>query len=347
MKAQAPLSAVGKCGAAWRAAFGSLYFWSCVVYLVYTMQALAVDYCAVTRPAQSVLYNVSAPTVDDPYFYDAYFYDEPSPACDENGYTSINRQYEALASVHLVSAFMYGGAWRSWFAAHAATTPTWALALILAPEALNVAEAALYIYTSTLYAPLSVPSAENACYSDPACAGYDRLHRLELAAAVLSLAASVLWIWSWWYTFERGPGRGLSIFDPDLYSSLLLLVPSIMYVVYNVQIIADPVSYGTNFLYKAADAVFFVGAVLYVVAAMRDNGVFFFLPFVPGCAHNFDGEVAAEAAVTPSTARSAASRRGGAAKSADQETEQEGGGDKSTAVIVSRSRGSGGAAAAE
>ena len=29
---------------------------------------------------------------------------------------------------------------------------------------------------------------------------------------------------------------------------------------------------------------YFVGAVLYLLAALRDCGVFFWLPFVPGCA---------------------------------------------------------------
>ena len=40
-----------------------------------------------------------------------------------------------------------------------------------------------------------------------------------------------------------------------------------MYVAYNVQIIQDPATYGTNFLYKKADVVFFVGAALYLAAA--------------------------------------------------------------------------------
>ena len=66
-----------------------------------------------------------------------------------------------------------------------------------------------------------------------------------------------------------------------------------MYVAYNVQIIQDPASYGTNFLYKKADAVFFVGAALYLAAALRDCGVFFFLPFVPGCAFDFGAEAKA------------------------------------------------------
>ena len=66
-----------------------------------------------------------------------------------------------------------------------------------------------------------------------------------------------------------------------------------MYVAYNVQIIQDPASYGTNFLYKKADVVFFVGAALYLAAALRDCGVFFFLPFVPGCAFDFGAEAKA------------------------------------------------------
>jgi len=334
MKSSSPATALDKCGVAWRAALASFYVWSCVVYLVYTSQALAVDYCSVSRPSRSVFSNTSAPTVDDPYYYYAVTEVVPDPSCDESGYTSVNRQFVALAAVHLLSAFMYAGAWRGWFAKNAASTPAWALALILLPEALNVAEAALYIYTSTLYAPLSVPDKGNACYADADCAGYHRLHRLELAAAVISLLASVFWAWSWWYTFQRGPGRGLSVYDPDLYSTLLLLVPSVMYVVYNAQIIADPTTYGDNFLYKKADAVYFVGAVLYLVAALRDCGVFFFLPFVPGCAFDFDATAPADLFTLRTTAAA-----GGAAKGAA------GGGETSTSVVVGRRRGSGAASA--
>ena len=250
-KAAAPPPATfsGRCGAAWAAAAGSLYVWACVVYLVYCMQALAVDHCDLTHPAHSVNTSLATPTgiADDPYLYSYYEYEEPSPVCDERGFTSVNRQYVALAAVHLVTAFMYGAAWRGWFAAHAASAPLWARALILVPEALNVVEAALYLYTSTLYAPLSVVGADNACNADPDCPGYHRLHRLELAAAAVEMAAALLWAWSWWYTHERGRGRGLTPFDPDLWSSLLLIAPSAMYIAYNVQIIRDPSTYGSNY----------------------------------------------------------------------------------------------------
>ena len=226
MKSAPPATALGRCRVAWAAAAASLYVWACVIYLVYCCQALAVDFCDVTHPAHMVNTSLTTPTGDpnDPYYYSYYEYEEPAPVCDEAGDTPINRQYVALAAVHLVSAFVYAGAWRPWYAAHGASAPLWARVLIMVPEALNVVEAALYIYTSTLYAPLSDKA--NACYSDPDCDGYHRLHRLELAAAVVSMAASLLWAWSWWYTHERGAGRGLTPFDPDLWSSLLLVVPS-------------------------------------------------------------------------------------------------------------------------
>ena len=299
----APATFGARCGAAWATAAASLYVWACVVYVAYCVEALAVDHCDLAHPSHMVNTSLTTPTGDpnDPYYYSYYEYDAPDPVCSEVGYTSVNRQYIALASVHLVTAFMYGGAWRSWLAAHAATEPLWARALIMVPEALNVAEAALYVYTSTLYAPLS--AADSKCAVDPNCDGYHSLHRLELAAAAIEMAAALLWCWSWWRTHQRGPGRGLSPFDPDLWSSLLLVVPSAMYIAYNVQVIAAPDTYGSNFLYKKADDIYFVGSVLYLAAALRDCGCFFWLPMVPGCAFDFEGADDAAAAIEATPAQ--------------------------------------------
>ena len=330
----APTTFGARCGAAWATAAASLYFWSCVVYLVYTMQALAVDHCDVARPPSMVNTSLATPTgiADDPYSYSFYDYETPDPLCSEVGDSPINRQYVALAAVHLVSAFMYGAAWRGWLAAHAASAPLWARALILVPEAFNVASAALYIYTSTLYGPLSAASSE--CFTDPDCSGLHRLHRLELAAAALEMAAALLWAWSWWYTHDRGAGRGLTPLDPDFWATLLLLAPSAMYVAYNEQVIAAPETYGTNFLYKHADDVYFVGAVLYVVAALRDSGCFFWLPMIPGCAFDFEAAAANAAAAAAASAPSAPAQLV-IRKQADAEEAT------SATVIVGR-RGSGG-----
>ena len=119
----APTTFGARCGAAWATAATSLYFWACVVYLVYTMQALAVDHCDVARPPSMVNTTLATPTgiTDDPYSYSFYDYETPDPLCSEVGDSPINRQYVALAAVHLLSAFMYGAAWRGWLAAHAAS----------------------------------------------------------------------------------------------------------------------------------------------------------------------------------------------------------------------------------
>jgi hypothetical protein len=47
------------------------------------------------------------------------------------------------------------------------------------------------------------------------------------------------WVWSWALTFPRTRGRGLSLQDPDFFAIVLLVVPSIMYVVYNAEILTD------------------------------------------------------------------------------------------------------------
>jgi len=63
----------------------------------------------------------------------------------------------------------------------------------------------------------------------------------------------------------------------------------VVYVVYNVQITrtqnegwqgvhSDPLHYANNKLFVAADVCYFVGAVLYLLAAMRDCDCFFWLP---------------------------------------------------------------------
>jgi len=300
---KAPATFGARCGAAWATAAASLYVWACVVYLVYCIETLAVDHCAVAHPSHMVNTSLTTPTGDpnDPYSYSYYDYDTPDPLCSEVGDTPINRQYVALAAVHLVSAFMYGGAWRGWLTAHAASAPLWARALILVPEAFNVASAALYIYTSKLYAPLSAAS-NTECVTNPDCSGYHSLHRLELAAAALEMVAALLWAWSWWYTYERGAGRGFTPLDPDFWASLLLIAPSAMYVAYNVQIVKAPETYGNNFLYKHADDVYFVGAVLYLAAALRDCGCFFWLPMIPGCAFDFEAAAAAAAAASSPSA---------------------------------------------
>lgn len=250
------------------ALFCSPYFYACLVYLVYTIQTIAVDYCRFFHA------DVLAGEGD---YAGAPGTAVPSPQCRETGDSPLNRQYVGLAAVHFVNAFQYAAAWGPWLREHGRVKPVWFVAALLAPEALNVIEAALYLRASTTYAAISL---EPACAEGPtwyACADLGWLHRLELTAACIELVASGFWLWSWAATHEAGPGRGWTPRDLDCWSSLLLVGGSVLYVVFNVQITSRPETYRANRLYKVADATYFVGAILYFLASLRDAGCFFWL----------------------------------------------------------------------
>jgi hypothetical protein len=131
-----------------------------------------------------------------------------TPTCSQNGYTTVNRQYVALAAVHLVNAFMFAASWAPWLRENA-QHKSWAfLSVIGVPEALNIVEAALYLTSSRHYA-----HSQKYCATYAHCGEYKLMHRLELAASVVELAASLFWAASWWLTHERGPRRGLNLWD--------------------------------------------------------------------------------------------------------------------------------------
>jgi hypothetical protein len=262
------LSSSSRCRLAFVSALRNPYFWACVVYVIYTLQALAVDFCSVLYPDSSVT------TITTEHGNVTTF--TPNPQCAEIGDTSINRQYIALAAVHVINALMFAVAWYPWLKEHKHDTSLWLQIGIFVPEILNFVEACLYLHTSTLYGATS-----EACGVNYGCDQYKVLHGLEFWAATVEFFAAIGWCWSWWMTFPRGPGRGLTLLDPDFTSSVLLVVPALMYVLYNIQIMNDPKTYGVNFLYKKADIIYFANAFLYLLASLRDAGVFFWLP-LPG-----------------------------------------------------------------
>ena len=251
----------------------SSYFWANVVYVVYTCQALGVDYCSVTHP--DVLAPAPAPAPAGAMAW------VEAPQCAETGDSPVYRQYVALAAMHLVNAFQYLWLWRPWFRENAAQHSAFFLACILAPELLNITEAALYLHTSLQYegvqkTPRCMASPDNPTWF--ACPELLQLHAQELYASLIELVASFLWFWSWASTAEHGlPGRGYSLWDLDLHSSYLLIAGSLIYTVYNYQITFQPQSYGSNTVYKAADVIYFVGAALYMFASLRDCDCWFWV----------------------------------------------------------------------
>lgn len=237
----------------------SVYFWACLLYLAYTAQLLAIDYCS-------------------------DMYSEDDQMCKAFGFNSINKQFVATAVVHLVTAVLYLAAWWGFLGSYS----PWVQAGVLAPEVFNIVEACIYMKTASIYGSTSVdcavyPNGNDDYYlEDYFCSQYTYLHELETAAAVISLAASFGWVWSWWVSYLRTKGRGLTWQDPDAYATALNVTASVMYVVYNAQILEDRPSYATNKLYIKADVVFCVSAIFYFFGSLRDCGFLSIIP-LPGC----------------------------------------------------------------
>ena len=238
---------------------------------MYTCQALAVDFCRASHP--DVMAPAPAPA--------SGLVLREAPECAESGDSPVYRQYIALAALHLVNAIQYLWLWRPWFAENAKRHSWFFLACVLAPEFLNILEAGLYLHTSLHYeavqqTPRCIAGPENPGWY--ACPELLKLHAQELYAALIELVASFLWFWSWTATAEHElPGRGFTLWDLDLHSSVGLIVGSTIYTVYNYQITFQPQSYGSNAVYKAADVIYFVGAFLYLAASMRDCDCWFWI----------------------------------------------------------------------
>lgn len=79
-------------------------------------------------------------------------------------------------------------------------------------------------------------------------------------------------------TYTRIFGRGYTLDDPDLISCLSMVINSIIYIIYNIQINVSPEYYETNMLYKFGDIVEFVSACFCIFSSLRDDGWFWFLP---------------------------------------------------------------------
>jgi len=139
---------------------------------------------------------------------------------------------------------------------------------------------ALVQYTSFLY---------------PQCNEYTsdvtmRVHRLETAAALLEVVAACGWTYTWWLTYPRRLGRGWTLDDPDFWAVVFIVVPSLVYVAYNFQIVRDPSLYGTDMLYSTGDILYACGASCYLAAALRDDGWFWFMPSAGRLVYNADGK---------------------------------------------------------
>ena len=145
-------------------------------------------------------------------------------------------------------------------------------------------------------------TADNLAYTD---GGVIYVHQLEFAASFIEVVASLGWAYTWWLTCEslgwqatgascrlrptaalpsrppadpRTVGRGWTLDDPDFWGIVFIVVPSLVYLTYNVRIFINPADYATDVLYTYADILYAIGAYFYVFAALRDDGWLWWAP---------------------------------------------------------------------
>ena len=70
-----------------------------------------------------------------------------------------------------------------------------------------------------------------------------QVRKLEMAASAIDLAAAFGWCVTWWMSYERLPGRGWTLDDPDTWSNLTTLVGALLYFAYNVRVQVSPGDY--------------------------------------------------------------------------------------------------------
>ena len=188
----------------------------------------------------------------------AYNYVIPVDSKYRQSVASINAMYIVAGVIHLVNALQYIYAWFP--------LGFGLLSPVMIPEYLNVVGAGLYLVGAARY---------NAAMHNADIT--HSIHVIETIASLIEVFAAFGWTIVWWYTFVRGPGRGLTLDDPDFTGNALIVVPSIIYLVYNVNNLIDPNNYYTGpnaELYMTADLWYFIGSIVYVFSALRDDGWF-------------------------------------------------------------------------
>lgn len=189
----------------------------------------------------------------------------------------VNNLYIGFAVIHLFNAFQFMGSWLP--------LGFGLCSVVQIPEILNVVGASLYLWSASLYDKQDIYS-----YQDDITM---QVHRIETAAASIEIIAALGWVVTWWLTYPRGQlGRGWTLDDPDSWANVFIVVPSIFYVAYNAQILADTTQYGANTLYITGDILYCAGSFFYLFASMRDDGWWWCMPGAGACALGCD-------AVTP------------------------------------------------
>lgn len=222
-------------------------------------------------------------TARSPYFYANIVYIVyatlilVADAHPDLSHDTVNKLFLAAGIVHVVNAIMYCYVWID--AGYSVCNP------ILIPDYMNILEALLYLTSSCMYpyegaepAPPSDSSSSVSSSSSSTDPVLTMVHVIELVAAIVQLLAAFGWVTQWYLTYQRVPGRGYTLDDPDVWANLTLVIPSIIYVVYNIQLQLDPTIYQTNFTYIIADKLYMANSLLYLTGGLRDVGWFYFMP---------------------------------------------------------------------
>jgi hypothetical protein len=178
----------------------------------------------------------------------------------------LNALYIAAGVIHLVNAFQYVFAWMP--LGYGLLHP------VMIPEYLNIVGASLYLWSASLYDANLTDYTTGPDGSITYGASVLLTHEIETASSLIEVFAAIGWCVVWALSYTPGPSRGYTLDDPDFLGNLLILVPSVIYFVYNVQNLRNPASFGTNLLYEVGDTWDFVGSVFFLCSSLRDDGWF-------------------------------------------------------------------------
>ena len=223
-----------------------------------------------TSPVSHEFNSVLHATLRSRYFWAMLVYLVTSIALFANdfvgGVNEKNKVYFTFAVIHLGNAAQFAWSWdeKSF------------LDFELFPEYINVIEAMLYVFSSTLYGRLYTSNDDQAGYTPE----YYVCRRLEMIASALEVFASVGWIFVWYrmFTDKFGPSltavpyRGLSLWDPDFHASWSLVLAAGLYVLYNIKVSRIPGDYEIDRLYLLADGVYVFNSICYMLSTLRDYG---------------------------------------------------------------------------
>lgn len=229
-------------------------------------------------------------TITSKYFYAMLIYLAYAAAMVINNNfgsnDSENKVYVIFAILHVVDAYLFLFSWED---KCYTDYETW-------PEYLNIIGSFLYLWSSTFYTTIQIISSDGSVsLSD----SFYLCRQIELAASALEVLATALWIYVWYVglidrfgsDFSRHiPGRGLTIYDPDLHASWTLVTGALLYLVYNIDLSRHPRRYDTSQIYVLGDIFYLLNAIAYMIGTLRDLGWFWMIPSHCKPIDEFSGE---------------------------------------------------------